>query len=861
MKIMIMKWRLHWRRDRYGTKPCNHARLAFALLFALLCRAACALGAMDGEITLNIAANTYLEDALIEWGLASGMSVMINTAEVRHQLTQGVKGKLSARKALQTLLHDSGLTYTEEGGRVRIIPARTLVPSANYLTPGDSAGVTVYEDGHSVAETGGSSQSDNSTSSLSEVIVSAQKREERVQDVPIPVSTVNAATLVDDNLLKITEYYTTVPGLNVTPSTQSAQILSIRGITTGPGTNPTVGVVVDDVPYGSSTGFGGGLVVPDFDPSDLARIEVLRGPQGTLYGASSMGGLLKFVTLDPSTNGFSARVQGGVSGVQNGAEAGYNIRAAVNVPLADTLALRASAFTREDPGYIDNPVLQIDGINRAQVSGGHLSVLWRPAGSFSLKLGALYQNSRGGGSSDVDIASPTYPSTVGLTGLEQNYVRGAGAFDRTAQAYSAILTGKLGLFDVTSVTGYNINKYGDSLDYSYAYSAYAAPFGVTGVPVFSTDRNTKLTQEVRLSIPLDSRVDWLVGGFYTHENSNFAENIVAVNAQTGAIAGSIEYVGVPTAYVESAAFTDLTFHITDQFDIQLGGRESEISQTFTQTEAFGTAQLVVPEADTKASAFTYLVTPRYRISSDLMVYARLASGYRAGGANATATVTTTFPTQYDPDKTQDYDLGIKGEFLDKRLSIDAAVYQINWKDIQVQLLDGQSQQNYTTNGSRAKSQGIELSQNWSPLSGLSLTGWAAWNDAKLTEPFPTNSTAYGLSGDRLPYGSRFSANASVQQDFPIWNRLTGSCGASVSYVGEREGVFGTVAAPERQIYPAYSRVDLHAGVKSDSWQANLFVTNLTDRRGELTGGVGTFPPFAFTYIQPRTAGVTLLKEF
>src|SRR6202012_4446346 len=178
------------------------------------------------------------------------------------------------------------------------------------------------------------------------------------QDVPVPVTAIRADKLISDNQVRLQDYFTSVPGLSYAPNNQN-QYVTIRGITTGGFSNPTVGVVIDDVPFGASNALGGGQVIPDFDPGDLARVEVLRGPQGTLYGASSMGGLLKFVTVDPSTDGVSGRVEAGVSDVSHGAELGYNVRGSINVPLSDTFAMRASAFTREDPGYVDNPVLGI----------------------------------------------------------------------------------------------------------------------------------------------------------------------------------------------------------------------------------------------------------------------------------------------------------------------------------------------------------------------------------------------------------------------------------------------------------------------------------------------------------------------
>src|SRR5258708_35027730 len=157
-----------------------------------------------------------------------------------------------------------------------------------------------------------------------------------MQGSPVQVSVIKAADFIGSNQLRLQDYYTSVPAWSVMPAgTTYYQSLSIRGITAG-ATNPSVGVMLDDVPYGSSTVQGGGLFVPDIDPNDLARVEVLRGPQGTLYGASSLGGLLKFVTVDPSTEAVSGRVQAGVSSVQNGNELGYNVRGAVNVPVTDT---------------------------------------------------------------------------------------------------------------------------------------------------------------------------------------------------------------------------------------------------------------------------------------------------------------------------------------------------------------------------------------------------------------------------------------------------------------------------------------------------------------------------------------------
>jgi iron complex outermembrane receptor protein len=367
-----------------------------------------------------------LGPALQTLARARGLQIIYLSGAVDSLRTQGAAGDLTAEEALTQLLNGTGLSFRYlDSNTVTVFASNgaggveRLRTSTNYALPDHSDDGTTLVPSGSVSPASENSQ-DEAGTRIEEIIVTAQKRSERLQDVPVPVTAINADSLVNNSQLRLQDYYTSIPGLTVTPSVPAAQVLSIRGITTGPG-NPTVGITVDDVPYGASTELGGGIIVPDIDPGDLDRVEVLRGPQGTLYGASSMGGLVKLVTVDPSTDGVSGRVQAGTSSVYNGAQLGYNMRGSVNVPLSDSLAVRASAFTRLDPGYIDNPVRGIDGVNEARASGGRLAALWRPSEVFSLKLSALYQQIKGDGSSDVDLQP-------GLGDLQQNYLRGIGEY-------------------------------------------------------------------------------------------------------------------------------------------------------------------------------------------------------------------------------------------------------------------------------------------------------------------------------------------------------------------------------------------------------------------------------------------------
>lgn len=845
-----------------------------ALIFQLASLEARAGDALDRVITLDIPPETRLDDALIEWGTKVGVALMVNTPTVAHQTTQGVRGTLRARDALLLLLRDTGLSYRAEDGRVLVVPTTTFVRSAQRTEDtrlesrsGSELQTTPpsANDTRSGPLTAVALTSDNTRrTDLDVVVVTAQKRTERLQDVPVPVSVISAPTLVDNNQLRLQDYFSTVPGFSVSPigSGFGAQTLAIRGITTGFDTTPTVGVVVDEVPFGSS-GNVFGSIVPDFDPGDLARIEVLRGPQGALYGASSMGGLIKFVTVDPATDAVSGSVQAGTSTVHNGAEMGYSFRGSVNVPLSDTFAVRASGFTHQDPGYIDNPVLHVDGINEVQAYGGHLTALWRPSELLSLKFGALYQDYKGYGSNDVDVQP-------GLGDLQQNYLPGLGRYERKTQAYSLVATAKLGSVNLTAISGYNVNNVSNAIDFTYAFGPLTQSlFGVSGTPLLSTGHVEKLTQEVRASIPIGQTLEWLVGAFYTHENAPGKQTVLAENPATGSPVGYVLTTLSPGGlmYVEYAAFTDLTFHISDRFDVQIGGRESEIRETdFQSTNSgalFGNQVIGGGQLKSTANAFTYLFTPSFKVSSDLMVYARLASGYRAGGPNAFNPPGPRFdpnePAVYKPDKTQNYEIGVKGELLDHRFSFDGSLYHISWKDIQVTLASTVNGADYTTNGSRAKSDGVEISIESRPLTGLRIGAWIAWDKAVLTESMPSNSTAYGIAGDRLPYSSRFSGNLTLDQEFPLARNITGYVGSTLSYVGDREGTF--IDSPQRAYYPSYARTDVRAGVRYDAWTGNLYINNITDKRALLGGGPGASPPFGFIYIQPRTIGLSLTRTF
>jgi iron complex outermembrane recepter protein len=833
-----------------------------------------------------------LQGALQALALASHHKLLYRAELVAGKSSHALHGNYTTEEAVRQMLAGTDLDFEITPASVVLIKSKHDGTSGDAVYPGPgtpATGSMASAVAPEVAESAGSlrlasdvrttaeidadvphaaqssAQTSASAAQLEEVIVTAQKRAESIQTVPVPVSVINAQVLVDNNLLRLQDYTSTMPGLALTPNDDGGSILTIRGVSAGPGPTSTVGVLIDDVPFGPSTTLGGGGTLPDFDPSDLVRIEELRGPQGTLYGASSLGGLLKFVTVDPSTDGVSGRLQATVNSVYNGDGPGYGARGAVNLPLSDTLAVRLTAFARRDAGYIDDPVQHINGINWSNADGGRFSALWRPSDTVSLKVSSLLQNTTIHGYNEVG-------GEPGLGDLQQHTLPGTGYLQINTQADSATLTAKLGSATLTAISGYNVDRFVSSFDLSPQTGGLSQQvFGVSGTSLVSYNQTDKFTQEIRLSLPLGSRLEWLLGAFYTHERSPFIQYDFAANYSTGAPVGLdiIEDWGV--TFAEYAAFTDLTYQVTDRFDVQFGGRESANKQTYWEVDTgpfvpyfYGSnvqSPITFPESVIKANSFTYLVTPRFKFSGDLMAYARLASGYRPGGPNAEAFPGT--PPSYAPDKTQNYEIGVKGDVLGRALTFDASIYDIEWQNIQLLFTNPVNGNVYFANGSRARSQGLELSLESRPIEGLRVAGWVAFNDAKLTEPFPSTAIVYGVSGERLPYGSRFSSYLSLDDEFYLTGRVQAFFGAGLSYVGEREGQF-TLAPPSpppRQFYPAYAKGDLHGGLKFDAWSANLFINNFTDRRGLLTGGIGTYNPSTFAVIQPRTVGLTLTRTF
>jgi iron complex outermembrane recepter protein len=703
---------------------------------------------------------------------------------------------------------------------------------------------------------------------LVSIIVTAEKRAEPLTNVPMSVTALPGDTLDKLVARDFSDYAAMVPGLSLVSDQPGITRLTLRGQNAG-GVGSTVAVYLDESPFGSSSALlNGSVLTGDFDTWDLQRIEVLRGPQGTLYGANSEGGLLKFVTTAPVLGSFSGAVETTGESVDHGGNGG-DVRAVVNLPLGDKVALRIGGFDQDVPGYIDDPLSGKSDVNEGHKYGGRASLLAAPTDDLTVRLTAESQQSRYEGTGVVDIDPVTLNPVHGdLT--QERFLSEPSSFKYSN--YNATIDWNAGPFSIVSTTSYGILNSDYVTD---ATSTILIPPSTTlgdflaaevgpGLGGYIDNRAdlTKFTQEIRLTSRTADRLEWQVGGYFTHEIGDLLQHLNAVDLPGGGPSGlpSLEVPSLDSTYKEYAGFANLTYHFNSQFDIQAGGRFSKNEQTATETI---TGLLVAPTAFSTPSSghvLTYSLAPQWHVDADTMVYARVASGYRPGGPNALPPIAPPdVPREYGSDKTVNVELGIRSKQLDGRLSIDVAAFHVNWTDIQ--LLEIVDTFGINGNGGTAKSQGLEWTFDYAPVHGLSFTWTGAYTDAYLTSPAPAVS---GASGDPLPYAPKWSTSLDGEYDWAAFANYKAFVGATWSYVGSRDTDFGSAQDTTSQVeLPSYNTVNARIGLDNNRYRIMFYGKNLGDSRGITFYTSSGAPGLAGegTVTQPRTLGVTLSAKF
>lgn len=694
-----------------------------------------------------------------------------------------------------------------------------------------------------------------------DIVVTAQKRSERLIDTPQSVTALSAADLSRLDAKQFVDFANTVPGLQYVSQGAGTTQISMRGVTSGADVSSTVGIYVDDVPYGSSSAFANGARrALDVGLFDIDRVEVLRGPQGTLYGASSMGGVLKYVMTKPSLTEYEGKAQAGVSSTEHGGTS-YDGSAVVNVPIVrDKIAVRASGFYSRDGGYFDNVETGERNVDRGKIYGGRVEALFAPTEDLSIRLTGFAQNIRRNGNA---YASINLDGTPVAGWLDQSHPLDE-PFRSNFRLGSATIGYDFGWATLTSITSYQSNKTYDSTDGSSVYALYLQI--LAGVPAEAVEinelaRTRKFTQEIRFASPTGTKLEWQIGGFYTYEKSllsQVADTYAAgltllpdVNAVSAAI---------DSRYREYAVFGDLTYHLTDKFDVTGGIRYAHNNQRFTQ-DASGILVVSAPGSSSHEGVATYLANARYRFSRNVTAYARFATGYRPGGPNYRVidpiTGNPSSPT-FHSDKLESYEGGIKAESADHTFGIDLSGYYIDWKNIQ--LLSPVAGVTAYTNGPGAHIKGAELTLTAHPDRDLTITGAFAYNDGKLTEAVPVLGAR---KGERLPNTPHVTA--SVNADYTLFSSpLKPTIGGTLRFASDSEVSFDASPSLRQYRLPSYETLDLRAGLSFGPVDAQVYVQNLFDTHGQLAGQTILSQlggPAQVLILRPRTVGLRLSTHF
>ncbi len=691
---------------------------------------------------------------------------------------------------------------------------------------------------------------------LETIVVTAQKRAENLQTVPVSITVMDSKSLEQLGATQLADYAGYIPGLQmVGGGTPGQSTVSIRGIAPL-GSSATVGTYIDDTPIGSSSLYGAGSVnTLDLLPYDFQSVDVLRGPQGTLYGASALGGLIKYVTRAPDLNNWGLEVGTDTFFVDDSDKPGIGGRIRVNAPLIPGELGMSASFSRENtPGYINNVVTGNTYQNAYYQQAARVALLWTPSEDFSVNVSAINQQINANSTSYVALSvtgQPLYGKLTNDNNMPETYTN-------LLNYFSASVNWNLGWADFVSGTSYSQSKIQPTIDATLIYGVAIPLFGFPpGISQFiDTLSLYKTTQEFRLASKPSDRFEWMVGAFYDYENSDQNEVVTAQSTDGAPIPEITPFgiVGLPSTYKEYAGFGNATYKFNSWFDISGGVRYAHNSQDFIQESA---GVIVAPGSVSGNSAqgtWTYSVGPQFQINPDTMAYARVATGYQPGGPNV---VLPGVPPQVNSDTVTNYEIGLKTEFDEHRVLVDVAAFLITWHDIQVGATTAGGF-GYLVNGGTAKSEGLEFTSVYRPITNLRLGLNFAYTQATLTQDIPSIG---GVDGDTLPNIPKWAGSGTVDYSMPLSNNWTARVGGGVRFTGATET--SVVGNPTAFPLDSYTVVDLNAGVTNEHWNVRFFAKNVANKQvyvnetAESDALTGAVVQLRGVPLQPRTVGIAL----
>jgi outer membrane receptor protein involved in Fe transport len=754
-----------------------------------------------------------------------------------------------------------------------------------------------------------------SETTLGEVIVTATRRAERLQDVPESISAFDTEAIAMRGLQQLDDYAKLVPGMSLGVREPGGTTIVFRGVAASGlsfGSVSSSALYLDEQPI-TQSGRN-----PDPRLVDIERLEALRGPQGTLYGASSQSGTLRAITNKPDPTGFDSWVDTQLTSIDGG-DTGYDVSAMVNVPLvADKLALRLVGFTARDAGFVDNVLSDSGGgtfdnsnvvekdVNSSDISGGRAALRWDVAENVNATFGAIFQDLSADGHGDVSVdGSDLTQVRFEEEGLDDKWYQVALTVNASLPFGDAVFS--------ASYFDRDFHYEADATDYEFTfnqnfincgpptpfcYNVY--DFGGDPRGFATNDEQTDITTfELRLQSSADSksRWGWLAGTFYSREKGHTEfDSFIRGYEQTGSFEyfSDLEeayYSGNPledterwylgrydTELEQVAVFGELSFDVTENFRITAGGRwfdyERKFAQFAQQPEGFTGYTLLDGNQKSDEDGTVFKANLTYKFDNDRMAYATYSEGFRVGGSNPLREASI-LPRDYTSDTLENYEIGLKSEWLDNRVRLNVSVYYMKWNDFAVQIEDPQDAifQLGFVNLPSADIPGVEAEFAVNFNAQWQLDGSFSWNDAEvadattitLIDPDDEPLSFTVEEGARLPLTPDWTATLGIEFR-PPGQLLNAQPFArlDVAYQGESvnslEGIESVVSFAPVDTQDAYATGDLRVGLEGEQWTASVFVDNVWDERAELFFS-NRWAVQRLSVNRPRTYGLQFRYEF
>jgi iron complex outermembrane receptor protein len=709
--------------------------------------------------------------------------------------------------------------------------------------------------------------------SSDDIVVTATKRRETLRDIGMPISAVTGEQLAKANANSLSDYIVRLPGVvfnDYQPGVSEVIIRGISATTYHEQGQTTTGYYLNEIPL-VEPGFPIGI--PDVDTFDLDRVEVLRGPQGTLFGSSALGGLINYVVKTADPSGIHAAAEGSVGYTDHAnGQVNYSGKAMINVPIIkDMLAVRVMALQRFDAGYTNNLATGEKGSNDFRERGLRGSVVFTPVDGTKITYLSTYE--------DTKLDDQTYLSSI------QNLTRSGIAHDEPQKTSfflnSLRLDQDLGFANLT-VFG-SVDQKTNFTQFDASYDGFLNGH-TTGplAPLAYTHARANIKQgEARLASSGNGPFRWLVGASYiVAKKFSYDETIAPgasayIDANPGIITDRVTYPIVTGAalapgdrvygYISDTlnrdfgVFGELSFRPIPAVEITAGGRfySNEAKGTVTNQRGY-TSQSYVDATgtlDKKENGFTPKATLTLRPVKGVLAYLTYSKGYRIGGINPNAGLVTGIPLAYESDHVDNYEAGVKFGLLHDRLLIDATVFTIDWGNIQAREFGpAPNYYSYVINAASANVTGVEFSGTAKLTRNLAFNSNVTYQEAELTAFLPYAFTAGGgyASGSTLPGSSKWSVSNNLTLDFPEM-KIAPTFEIAHRYISSAPVAFGNPT-----YRGGFSLFDARASVTvMEKLRVMAYANNILNKKGLLNGPFADQTTPAFSITRPRTIGLRM----